>query len=227
MLFLSVIGGSLLLHAEEASALRLSLTAFLSIISKFPHVMKDETAELIISTTIQVYAVHNDNELICDSLSHLWGQLHIQQGHEYEFLLQVPSASLALLQEDSSTVPNAVLQQSPGSFVSALLMHKSQVLDTSKESLIAAVFKLLNALASDSPPPDVLGIEVGVCKYVLCATIIHSWKFSWDKIFMDGSKNENLQINFRGCWHTVQNDNSIMPNSWILFSQMLGQQQNL
>jgi hypothetical protein len=159
MLFLSAISGSLLLHAEEASVLRLSLAAFLSVISRFPAVIKDEAAELIISTTIQVYAVHGDNELISNSLCHLWSQLHTQRGHEYEFLLEVPNASLALLREDTSSVPNTILQQGQGSFVAALLMHRAHYLNTSKESLTVAVFKLLNALGSHSPPPDVLGIE--------------------------------------------------------------------
>ena len=34
------------------------------------------------------------------------------------------------------------------------------------------------------------------------------------------------KIKLRGCWLTVQNKNAIMPNSWILFSQMLGQPRN-
>ena len=33
--------------------------------------------------------------------------------------------------------------------------------------------------------------------------------------------------NFRGCWLTLQNENTILPNSWILFSHMLGKPQNL
>ena len=44
--------------------------------------------------------------------------------------------------------------------------------------------------------------------------------------FADGSINEDWQKNFRRCWLTVQNENTIMPNSQILFLRMLGKLQN-
>ena len=47
----------------------------------------------------------------------------------------------------------------------------------------------------------------------------YSGKFSWDKLFVDGS--EKMKIH--RCWLTMQNENTIMPNSQILFLRMLGQ----
>ena len=41
--------------------------------------------------------------------------------------------------------------------------------------------------------------------------------------FTDGSKMKIPGYNFRGCWLTVQNKNTIMSNLGIIFSQMLDQ----
>ena len=54
--------------------------------------------------------------------------------------------------------------------------------------------------------------------------IPYSGKFSRDKIFVGGSKNENSQIKFSRMLARVRT--ARMPDSWIKFSRMSGQLQN-
>ena len=57
-------------------------------------------------------------------------------------------------------------------------------------------------------------------KHVRTHTTVWRDIFS-EQNFADGSKNENSRIKFHGCWLTMLNENTIMPNSQIIFSRML------
>ena len=66
-----------------------------------------------------------------------------------------------------------------------------------------------------------------VCMYSTYYTYLpHSGKFFGDKIFIDGSKNENLWIKFSQMLATVTYRTARKPNSQIKFSQMLDELQN-
>lgn len=160
LLFLSVVSGSLLLHVEDVTILRLSLAIIIAVIHKFPSGPRDEAAHLIVSTVIHVYAVHGENELVCQGLQHLWSHLHAIETEEYQFLLEAVTASLTMLSMDSE-VPN---QQS--TFVSALLEHSMTVAHASQPQIAKAVLELNKTVTASSPPVDHLGVEVrkvGAC----------------------------------------------------------------
>ena len=153
VLFLSVVSGSLLLHVEDITILRLSLAVILAAIHKFPTEPRGEAAHLLVSTMIHVYAVHGENELVCLGLQHLWSHLHAAiETQEYQFLLEAVTASLTMLSVDGgepsqrSTFVSAMLEQS--------MAHASQ------RQIAQAVFALNKTVTAVSPPVDRLGVEV-------------------------------------------------------------------
>lgn len=154
LLFLSVVSGSLLLHIEDITILRLSLAIIVAVIHKFPSGPRDEAAHLMVSTVIHVYAVHGENELVCLGLQHLWSHMHAIESEEYQFLLEAVTASLTMLSTDCG-VPN---QQN--TFVSALLEHSMTVPHASQPQIAQAVFELNMTVTANSPPVDHLGVEV-------------------------------------------------------------------
>lgn len=154
VLFLSVVSGSLLLHVEDITILRLSLAVILAAIHKFPSGPRDEAAHLLVSTMIHVYAVHGENELVCLGLQHLWSHLHAAiETEEYQFLLEAVTASLAMLNVDGG-------QPGPqrGTFVSAML--EQSMAHASQPQIAQAVFALNKTVTAVSPPVDHLGVEV-------------------------------------------------------------------
>lgn len=155
MLFLSVVSGSLLLHVEDITILRLSLAVILAAIHKFPSGPRDEAAHLLVSTMIHVYAVHGENRLVCLGLRHLWSHLHaMRKTEEYQFLLEAVTASLTMLSMDGG----GPRQQS--TFVSALLEQSMILAHVSQPQIAQAVFELNKTVTANSPPVDHLGVEV-------------------------------------------------------------------
>ncbi len=153
MLFLSVVSGSLLLHVEDITILRLSLAVILASIHKFPSGPRDECAHLVVSTMIHVYAVHGENELVCLGLQHLWSHLHAIETEEYQFLLEAVTASLTMLSVDGGEPTS---QRS--TFISAML--EQSMAQASQPQIAQAVFALNKTVTAVNPPVDHLGVEV-------------------------------------------------------------------
>ena len=152
MLFLSVVSGSLLLHVEDITILRLCLAVIVAAVHKFPSGPTDEAAHLIVSTVIHVYAVHGENELVCQGLQHLWAHLHAVEIEEYGFLLEAVTASLTMLTMGSRE------GNQQNSFVSTLLANSTT--RASQPQIAQAVFELNKTVTAGSPPEDHLGVEV-------------------------------------------------------------------
>ena len=158
VLFLSVVTGSMMLHAEDVNILRLSVAVLLKLLYHRGHQhqvtkVSLEARQAVIFSIIKVYAVHCDNQLVKGTLELLWS--HLYKSGDQRFLLDVASACKPITGKEP-------LQQSQlVQFLSFSMPTQSSAhMDTTKEKLMRAVFHLLKTLSLKTPPVDSIGAEV-------------------------------------------------------------------
>jgi hypothetical protein len=152
-LFLNVVNGALLLHSEDLSILRQALAALIVAASKFVQVFRRHGYEMVAPTLIQVYASHMSNRLVTNALQFVWAHFYMLNLDSNAFILQAIAATANLLSDEAaklSTSSGTPLRPSP---------HPQQLGPAlAQETNARAAFQLLESLASEAPPPDLLHI---------------------------------------------------------------------
>jgi hypothetical protein len=93
--FLNVINGTILLHCEDQSMLRLCLSTLLGSIKKFSLLFPREGYAHIIPTLLRVYAAHSTYNFVVQSIEFFWVQC--LSVHGSQFVLEMLSAAAPLL----------------------------------------------------------------------------------------------------------------------------------
>ena len=99
-LFLNVINGTLLLHCEDASILRLCMATYINAAHQFKNIFATNGYLLIVQTIVQIYTNHQTNLLLCRTIEFVFKQFYIL--HRKPFVLQMFGAVSTLLDTDSS-----------------------------------------------------------------------------------------------------------------------------
>lgn len=99
-LFLNVINGTLLLHCEDASILRLCMATYINAAHQFKNVFATNGYLLIVQTIVQIYGTHQTNSLLCRTIEFVFKQFYIL--HSKPFILQMFGAVAPLLDTDLS-----------------------------------------------------------------------------------------------------------------------------
>lgn len=86
-LFLNAVSGIFVLHCEEASVSRLCLATFINATHQFKNIFATDGFLPIMSTIVQVYSNHQNNQLLCRSIEFVCKQFYIM--HRKPFLLQL------------------------------------------------------------------------------------------------------------------------------------------
>lgn len=101
-LFLNVVNGTLLLHCEDASILRLCLATYINAAHQFKNIFATNGYLLIVQPMVQIYANHQTNSLLCRTIEFVFKQFYIL--HRKPFVLQMFGAVAPLLDTDAANV---------------------------------------------------------------------------------------------------------------------------
>lgn len=154
-LFLNAISGIFVLHCEEASVSRLCLATFINATHQFKSIFATDGFLPIMSTIVQVYSNHQNNQLLCRSIEFVCKQFYIM--HRKPFLLQLfgsvaPKLNTAEILQQNQTNYSIGINQPSGSTVST----NYQLSDPSRISP-SALFRLLQSLEKAFKDPlDIL-----------------------------------------------------------------------
>lgn len=118
-LFLNVINGTLLLHCEDATILRLCMATYINAAHQFKNIFATNGYLLIVQTMAQIYSNHQTNSLLCRTIEFVFKQFYIL--HRKPFVLQMFGAVAPLLDVDSCASYNSSQYQiSPRAFFQLL-----------------------------------------------------------------------------------------------------------
>ena len=156
-LFLNVINGALLLYSEDLTILRWGLASLIVAVSKFVAVFKKHGYEMVVLTLIQAYASHLSSPLVTSAFKFIWGQLYSLNLDSNVFLLQAIAATAVLLSEDVAKVSST---SSRSHHVFNYLHSQQMEPAQAQQSYGRAAFELLEALDSETAPPDEIDLTV-------------------------------------------------------------------
>ncbi|KAH9417878.1 Protein unc-80, partial [Dermatophagoides pteronyssinus] len=97
-LFLNVVNGTLLLHCEDATILRLCMATYINAAHQFKNIFATNGYLLIVQTIVQIYGTHQTNSLLCRTIEFVFKQFYIL--HSKPFVLQMFGAVAPLLDAD-------------------------------------------------------------------------------------------------------------------------------
>ncbi len=106
VLFMNVINGSLLLHGEDHSILRLCLVTLLTAAAKFNNMFKRDGYQIVIPVLIKVYALHMENSLITNAIKFAWHHMYLLDGNT--FISQVAASASTLFSETVASLSSKV-----------------------------------------------------------------------------------------------------------------------
>lgn len=95
-LFLNVVNGTLLLHCEDVSIVRLCMATYINAAHQFKNVFATNGYLLIVKTMVQIYNNHQTNSLLCRTIEFVFKQFYIL--HRKPFVLQMFGAVSPLLE---------------------------------------------------------------------------------------------------------------------------------
>ncbi|KPM02332.1 hypothetical protein QR98_0007430 [Sarcoptes scabiei] len=117
-LFLNVINGTLLLHCEDASILRLCMASYINAAHQFKNIFATNGYLLIVQTIVQIYGTHQTNALLCRTIEFVFKQFYIL--HSKPFVLQMFGAVAPLLETESINKHENSCQIQPKAFFQLL-----------------------------------------------------------------------------------------------------------
>ena len=117
-LFLNVVNGTLLLHCEDATILRLCMATYINAAHQFKNIFATNGYLLIVQTIVQIYGTHQTNSLLCRTIEFVFKQFYIL--HSKPFVLQMFGAVAPLLDTDSINKYESSCQISPKAFFQLL-----------------------------------------------------------------------------------------------------------
>jgi len=141
ILFLSVVTGSLFLHADDAIILHKCCETLLMAAKKFNNILKQNGYSTIVPILAQVYALHHHNKIVLREIEHMWGEFY--RLDENVFVMQAVTSLAGLLCSKANS-----LEGNP-----RLTVSKSQDLSLQKvfvevhnTQYVKAIFQLVQSL---------------------------------------------------------------------------------
>lgn len=101
-LFLNVVNGTLLLHCEDATVVRLCMATYINAAHQFKNIFATNGYLMIVQTMVQIYNNHQTNSLLCRTIEFVFKQFYIV--HRKPFVLQMFGAVSTLLEVDDDII---------------------------------------------------------------------------------------------------------------------------
>lgn len=154
-LFLNAISGIFVLHCEEASVSRLCLATFINASYQFKNIFASDGFMPVMSTIIQVYSNHQNNQLLCRSIEFVCKQFYIM--HRKPFLLQLFGSVAARLNTSEISRSNQANYPLSSNQLSAYSSPDNFVVNDPSRISPTAFFRLLQSLEKAFKDPlDIL-----------------------------------------------------------------------
>ncbi|RWS14513.1 protein unc-80-like protein [Dinothrombium tinctorium] len=143
-LFLNVINGTLILHCEDASVLRLCMAILINAAHEFKNIFSSNGFLLIMPTILRIYSNHQTNGLVCRTIQFVCKQFYIM--HRKPFMLQLFGSAAPILDMDSSTNFGDASKVQPKAFFQLLQSMSQYIVDPLDILELVDVEKPLKAL---------------------------------------------------------------------------------
>jgi len=102
ILFLSVVTGSLFLHADDAIILHKCCETLLMAAKKFNNILKQNGYSTIVPILAQVYALHHHNKIVLKEIEYMWKQFYCLD--ENVFVMQAVTSLAGLLSSKANSL---------------------------------------------------------------------------------------------------------------------------
>ncbi|RWS30612.1 protein unc-80-like protein [Leptotrombidium deliense] len=126
-LFLNVINGTLILHCEDASVLRLCMAILINTAHEFKNIFSTNGFLLIMPTMLRIYSNHQTNGLVCRTIQFVCKQFYVM--HRKPFILQLFGSVAPILDMDSTTNFGDASKVQPKAFFQLLQSMSQYIVD--------------------------------------------------------------------------------------------------